>query len=254
MITAWILAVTALSAGSRARTPCPMVLEDDEGQECLQIGGAWPLSRFASTQPSVVGARVGVAKAPRTELSWRPLASPAKLDALGSVEGRRVYGVSYSPSEYLVISDHGGGAFDPLLFIELGDNLASFDRPSVFRWNGRELLSVRLRFSGMGALQETLFFGLVEGRFAYLRTDVDALLAFAKAHNITIHHRGGGFGDDTLIWENWAWAGNEPPDGLYDTLRAVYRIEGSRLTLESASLVGRAGPHEGCPGVLAHQE
>jgi len=247
MITAWMVAVAALAGAPAADAPCVLVFEDDVPFECIEVARGWPLDRFAQNEPVVP-------ESPDGELSWSTLPRPAPLGPVGTIDGHRLYGINYAYGLYVLIGERSKDAFSPLLFIDPGDHVAAFDPPLVFSWQGRSLLAVRLHDSGMGALQQTLFLALVDGRFTWLESELKDLFVYAKMHGITIHHRGGGFCGGTLIWQNWAWVGDKPPDNFRHALRGIFGVQDNRLVLQGVSLVDRTVRTEDCLGVFSHGE
>ena len=98
--------------------------------------------------------------------------------------------------------DQGGWSFCPALVLDADESLVvRVDDLRAFIWEGRPLLSLRIHYDGMGALQESLFFALVSGHLVPLRQE-----PFREAApGYESHHRGGGFCRDSLWWENYGW-------------------------------------------------
>jgi len=101
----------------------------------------------------------------------------------------------------------------------------------IITWDGRDVLSLRVYFEGMGALQESILFAVVEGHVVHLEEDAvidDAL----KARGWETSDHGGGFCRDSLIWENILYNRDgtvNPKPHLWPKARAHVHRPHSRL-------------------------
>jgi hypothetical protein len=209
----------------------------------LRINESFSLLRFATHLPSWYpelnderGRYLGPAP---PILKWDPLPTPAPLRSLGAIDGRRVYFARYSPRTVAVVWDRGEWSFCPVLVLDADESLVvRVDDPHAFTWQGRDVLSVRINYEGNGVPQQSLFFGVVSGRFVHLRQEP----FWKAAPGYESHHRGGGFCRDSLWWENLGWRKDGTAGGI---LRAKYRIEDRNLCIESVEILERASDGDG---------
>jgi hypothetical protein len=257
----------ALAAGgATARTESSVLWLDlgGKGQDThLSIAETWPLSHFARHMPywspeqsetvrlpdGQVGVRSSGLASPTT-LLWQPLEAPATITPLGAVGGLSAYQIVYSTAYHVVVWDRGGSSFTPAAIVAGGEELAlGIDVGRVFRWNGQDVLHVRIQFEGTGHFQQSLFFVALGGRLVDVREDErnrERVATFFSRHGIRHHHRGLGFCEDTLT-EVLPFVGDDcdGPAGLCEDRRVLveYRIEGAVLTVDRIAF-GPASP--GC--------
>ncbi len=103
-----------------------------------------------------------------------------------------LYFIRYSPLNVLLVWDTGDWSFCPAVLFSGDESLvAEVGEPEGFVAAGCEFLSLRIYDQGMGALQQSLFFAVVEDTLVQLEVQpvADAL---AQA-GLATRHRGGGF-------------------------------------------------------------
>lgn len=211
-------------------------------EEHLTLRNGWPIAQFANSFPhwepgryDVNGRYAGLAS--KSEFQWQPLSTPASVEVVGRVGGRPVSAVTYSSASGVLIWSRSQSSWCPVAILD-GDEtiVAGLSKPEVFMWRGTEILSQRIFYSGMGALQSSLFFAVVGGALTHLRQDDEAARTFINANKITISHRGGGFCRGALTWETQAWKGELSTEQV-GTLRISYKVDRNRLVVESTSLL-----------------
>ena len=222
-------------------------------EQHLTLPGGWPLAQFTRNFPYWNPARYDsngryVGPASKSELRWDQVLTPPSVEVLGCVGGHTVSAITYSAAYRVLLWDRGGTLHCPLAILDGDDSIvAGLAKPKVFVWQGTEILSQRIFYTGMGAHQDSLFFAVVKGALVHLRVDAEGFRRFLESNRITLSHRGGGFCEGTLVWENLAWQEDAPPDERTSKkVRAVYRVEGNRLVFDSAAIVSDKPSEDHC--------
>lgn len=209
--------------------------------EHLELPNGWPILQFANNFPAWDPARYDAngryaGPASKSVIQWQEVSTPATVEAVGRIGGHAVSEITYSATSGVLVWAEGQSSWCPVAILD-GDEtiVAGLSKPKVFMWLGKEIVSQRIFYAGMGALQDSLFFGVVKGALMHLRQDDGGARRFIESNKITMSHRGGGFCVGTLTWETQAWKGDIPTD--VGTLRISYKVEGNRLVVETTSLV-----------------
>jgi hypothetical protein len=246
-----VAAAAVLSLGTVLPTvasPCTFWWQNlaDDAAGCLESSELRPLLDYAMRAPSLVD---------RGSVAWTELPRPAHVSRIGAMEGHRLYEVTYPGNTRLLIVEREPWQFAPLLLLDGAGYpedtwaVASIARPRLFHWDGRTIASVRLQYSGMGALQKSLFLAVVDGAVVPLVEEAsERVQRWVADHAVTVSHRGGGFCEDTLLYENWAGT-SRPEDG--NTLRIVYKIEGQKIVVDTVGLIDYADQSFACRNVFA---
>jgi hypothetical protein len=158
------------------------------------------------------------------------------------VGGRRIYLARYSRLQVLLLWEQGGWSFCPVLLLDADESIvAKIGEAELFTWHDQPLVSLRVYYQGMGALQESHFLGLVDGRLTHL--EQQPFGDSRETKEIEISHRGGGFCRASLVWENLAWSKAQP--AKQGVLRVTYAVSGSSIVVAEVGLI-TGGPSDGC--------
>jgi hypothetical protein len=177
--------------------------------------------------------------------AWKPIERPGPLPELvplGSFEGVAFYEVSYGPVLRAVVAGRESDwAFCPLLVLSGSSEIVTdIDPTRHFVADGHHLFATRVYISGMGALQESYFVALAQGQPTPLKLDLGEIRTYANENDIELYHRDGGFCQDQLAWENWAWKKDCAPAGCQTKLRVEFRVDGTSLRAEKFVLLPRS--------------
>ena len=236
-----LLFVAAYLHPTAARADCEaywLRLQGKDEQQVLRLPSGFPLTKFAESQPTWEpdiydpnGRYVG--RAAPTTLEWDPLTQPATIQLVGRLAGKRIYVARYSQRSLALLTEQGS-SFCPTLILDADGDFAVVaitGEPEIFRWQNRDLLSVRLYIEGNGAQQEALFFTMAGGQVVHLDVQFPPENAIPADWKPSLH--GGGFRRHSLVWETTTWGGG-PKQGI---IRQRFRIRGRRVELESTSLI-----------------
>ncbi len=177
-------------------------------------------------------------------LQWTPIDLPGSLPEvvfLGSFEGVAFYDVEYGPTGRVVVAGRKSDwTFCPVLIIAGSSEIVSgIDPTRHFVEDGYDLFATRVYISGMGVLQESYFVALLQGQPTPMEMDMGELTTYARENDLELYHRDGGFCQDQLAWENWAWRKDCAPAECETKLRVEFRIDGTSLRAERFLLLPR---------------
>jgi hypothetical protein len=171
-------------------------------------------------------------------ITWQPQAHELGVRQVGEVDGRRLFSLRYSPLDLVLVWESGDSKVCPALLLS-GDAVlvAQLGAPDIFKTAGRDVATLRIYYSGMGALQESLFFAFVSGQLVHL--EQESLGSAFSSAGLETHHRGGGFCKESLRWQNLGWvAADRSQQGV---VRVQYRLSGRRLVVDTVELVRPGG-------------
>lgn len=241
----WALISALWLGGADSDTACAVYWRDMTGygwEEHLAVPPVSSLRHLADNEPSWWPDQYDdgghfTRKASRGELQWSPATEPGRTEILASIDGRQLYSVSYAPQTHLLVWERRPGSFCVFALLQgNGTVVGRVSKLRVFSWGGRAVATTRIFYSGMGALQESLFFAIRDGTLVHLR-EGGALAEYIAKHKIVVHHRNGGFCNETLVWQNWAGYDDDEARSGTVVLRAEYAIDGDRLRIKSVGLV-----------------
>jgi hypothetical protein len=190
-------------------------------------------------------------------LSWKQLPALASISFVGKMDGRRVYLATYSRYYVVVLSEQDDWTFCPSLILDAdagfdaGQVVAFLGRPEIFQWKGRDLLSLRVYYRGMGAVQDALFLTKIDEQVVYLEKE-------DFGERITrdgwqMRSRGGGFCRYSLRFEHLADR-QDPARGVETALiSVVYRVSGRRLLVDSVVYTPVEATQKGEPCELYYE-
>jgi len=214
-----------------------------EQPETLTASERRPLAAFAREEFSYLPSehRSGL-DAQRAPLTWTPRSTLAAVQAVGVVEGRRLYSVRYSHLKMLLVWEQEVWSFCPVLLIDADESIvARLGEANLYLLDQRPLVSLRVYYQGMGALQESLFLGVVDGMLTHL-----AQQSFGRQlerKGLEIVHRGGGFCRGSLVWQNTGWQRDDRQK--QGVVRVNYAVSGVALVVDRVELV-TDGPTDDC--------
>jgi len=110
-------------------------------------------------------------------ISWVPLARLAHVSLVGTIAGKRIYMAQYSRLSLALLAEQDDWSFCPVLLLDAdpgwdpAEVVASLGQPEIFEVDGRDLLSLRVYYKGMGTLQDSLFFGMADGHLVHLEPE-----------------------------------------------------------------------------------
>ena len=210
-------------------------------QEYLTLRSGWPIAQFLNNFPSWRPALFDAAgryarPTSKSDVRWEDIPIPAVVEPIGRAGGRSVSAITYTPASRVIVWDRGKSSWCPVAILDGGETMfGAFAKPEVFTWRGKDIVSQRILYAGMGGLQNSLFFAMVNGTLRHLRQDDHAAQKFIESNEIKLSHRGGRFCRSALTWETQAWKEDAPTEG--GTLRISYKVDGNRLIVESTSFV-----------------
>jgi hypothetical protein len=234
--------------------PLPAVAEEEcrtyavafwgkEKPETLTVSARRPLADFAREEFSYVPSEYRSGPdAQRAPLTWMPRSTLAPVQAVGTVGGRRVYSVRYARLKMLLVWEQEVWSFCPVLLIDADESIvARIGEVDLFSVDLRPLVSLRVYYQGMGALQESLFLGLVDGQLTHLVQQ--SFGPQLERKGIEVFHRGGGFCRGSLVWQNTAWQRDDRQK--QGVVRVSYVVSGVALVVDQVELV-KDGPTDDC--------
>lgn len=176
MLAAWVFSlilITSQPSGDGALIRVRWLEHRGKGVTTdLTISEGWPLSYLVNHRPwwdpvvmvpsplpdGRIGYRNGGPR-PKDRLEWERIEEPAPVTRLGTVGEIPVYQISYSRTYQVVAWDRGDGSFVPAVVIAGDESIVyGVHTGSVFEFEGKDVLHVRIQFEGTGHFQQSLFF------------------------------------------------------------------------------------------------
>jgi len=211
--------------------PCEAYFVGNDGKgttAVLQLPRGWPQSQFVKNFPSWYPDRIGeggryLGPASKSELQWTADEKPPTIASV-SFPSRVIVSFTYGETDRVIAWDQGGGTFCPMLIMSGDEQVAGISAADTLTWQGRTLINQRVYSDGMGALQDSYFFGEVQGALKHLVVDDAPVKAYMKDHNLDWSTHGGGFCRHSLEYESLTTGQNR--------LRVTYKLIDDRIVAD----------------------